>query len=50
MQLVIIGAGGYGLTIAYVARQSGKYSEILFWDDNSDSVELSIGNAVWCWN
>ena len=35
MRLVIFGAGGYGRTVADIARQSGKYNEIVFLDDNS---------------
>ncbi len=34
MRLVILGAGGYGQTVADMARQLNKYSEILFLDDN----------------
>ena len=34
MILVIIGAGGYGQTVADVAEQSGKYEKIVFLDDN----------------
>jgi len=34
MNLVIIGAGGYGQTVCDVAEQSGKYERILFLDDN----------------
>lgn len=35
MRLVILGAGGYGQTVADVARQSGRYEDILFLDDNA---------------
>ena len=35
-RLVILGAGGYGRTVADIARQSGRYEEILFLDDHSD--------------
>ena len=35
MRLVILGAGGYGKTVADVARQSGEYDEILFLDDHA---------------
>lgn len=38
MKLVILGAGGYGRTVADVARQSGKYGEILFLDDRSEEA------------
>ena len=34
MRLIIIGAGGYGRTVADVARQSGKYESVDFLDDN----------------
>lgn len=34
MTLVIIGAGGYGQTVADLAEQSGKYERIVFLDDN----------------
>ena len=33
MRLVILGAGGYGRTVADLVRQSGKYTQILFLDD-----------------
>lgn len=35
MKLIILGAGGYGRTVADIARQSGKYTEVCFLDDNS---------------
>ena len=35
MRLIILGAGGYGRTVADVAAQTGEYSKILFLDDNS---------------
>lgn len=35
MRLIILGAGGYGRTVADVAAQSGAYDEIVFLDDNS---------------
>lgn len=38
MRLIILGAGGHGQTVADIAQQTGKYSEILFLDDNADSV------------
>ena len=31
----ILGAGGYGRTVADVAAQTGEYNEILFLDDSS---------------
>lgn len=38
MRLVIIGAGGYGRTVADVANQMGCYEEILFLDDKSEDA------------
>lgn len=35
MKLIIIGAGGYGRTVADIACQSGKYAEVYFLDDNA---------------
>lgn len=45
MRLIILGAGGYGRTIADLAEQSEKYDEIQFLDDNSnlDCVIGTIG-------
>ncbi len=40
MKLIIIGAGGYGRTVADIARQSGRYSDILFLDDNSTAEDI----------
>ncbi len=40
MKLVIVGAGGYGRTVADIARQSNRYSEILFLDDNSTAEDV----------
>ena len=45
MRLVIFGAGGYGQTVADIARQSGNYSEIFFLDDNA-SGESVIGKCA----
>jgi len=39
MKLVIIGAGGYGQTVSDLAVQSGKYSEVLFLDDNEELLK-----------
>lgn len=33
MRLIIFGAGGYGQTVADIARQSGRYTQICFLDD-----------------
>ncbi len=44
MKLIILGAGGYGRTVADIARQSGRYAEVYFLDDNSTD-ELVIGKC-----
>lgn len=38
MRLIILGAGGYGRTVADVAQQLGCYEEILFLDDASTAA------------
>ena len=45
MNLVIIGAGGYGQTVYDVAAQSGKYEKIAFLDDNK-VAENVVGKCV----
>ena len=40
MRLIILGAGGYGQTVADIASQTGKYNEILFLDDNQPEASL----------
>ena len=45
MRLIILGAGGYGRTIADVAAQTGEYSKILFLDDNSTAPDV-IGKCA----
>ena len=40
MRLVILGAGGYGQTVADIATQTGQYEEILFLDDNQNQTSL----------
>lgn len=35
MRLVILGAGGYGHTVADLARQTGRFDEVAFLDDRS---------------
>ncbi len=40
MKLIILGAGGYGRTIADVAEQSGKYEKVLFLDDNAKGDDI----------
>ena len=44
MRLIIIGAGGYGKTVADIARQSGKYDQVDFLDDN-ESLDYTIGKC-----
>lgn len=44
MKLIILGAGGYGQTVADAAEQSGEYEEIHFLDDNS-TAEKVIGKC-----
>lgn len=41
MRLVILGAGGYGQTVADLARQSGIYDTILFLDDNASGPDVA---------
>ncbi len=41
MNLVIIGAGGYGQTVCDIAEQSGKYDKILFLDDNKEADNVA---------
>lgn len=38
MRLVILGAGGYGQTVADVVSQLDRYEEILFLDDNAPTA------------
>lgn len=45
MRLIILGAGGYGRTVADVAAQVGIYDEIRFLDDNSQAEEV-IGKCA----
>ncbi len=40
MRLIILGAGGYGRTVADVAAQTGVYDEIVFLDDNSTAPDV----------
>ena len=44
MNLIILGAGGYGQTVADVAEQSGLYEEVLFLDDKS-KLENVVGKC-----
>ena len=45
MRLIILGAGGYGRTVADVAAQTGAYDQILFLDDNSQAEDV-IGKCA----
>lgn len=45
MRLIILGAGGYGRTVADVAAQAERFSEISFLDDNS-TVSDAIGKCA----
>ena len=40
MNLIILGAGGYGQTVADIAEQSGLFEHVLFLDDNSTSENV----------
>jgi len=44
-RLIILGAGGYGRTVADVAAQTGAYEEICFLDDNSQAEDV-IGKCA----
>ena len=40
MRLIIIGAGGYGQTVADIARQSGLFDQVLFLDDHVPAEDV----------
>ena len=40
MRLIILGAGGYGRTVADVATQMGQFNEIRFLDDHSTAPDI----------
>lgn len=40
MRLIILGAGGHGKVVADISKQTGKYKEICFLDDNSLDAEV----------
>ena len=40
MKLLILGAGGYGQTVADIAEQSGLYEKIFFLDDKSNAENV----------
>ena len=45
MRLIILGAGGYGRTVADVAEQTGQFDENSFLDDNSAALDV-IGKCA----
>ena len=45
MRLIILGAGGYGRTVADIAAQTGQFHEISFLDDNSTALD-AIGKCA----
>ncbi|MBR6059393.1 MAG: hypothetical protein IKP58_14590 [Victivallales bacterium] len=45
MRLIILGAGGFGRTVADVASQSGRYETISFLDDGSSAPDV-IGKCT----
>ncbi len=45
MRLIILGAGGYGRTVADVAAQTGQFDEISFLDDSSAAPDV-IGKCA----
>ena len=44
-RLIILGAGGYGRTVADIAMQTGAYDEIRFLDDNAQAEDV-IGKCA----
>lgn len=40
MRLIILGAGGYGQTVADLAQQSGRYESVSFLDDNASGADV----------
>ena len=44
-KLMILGAGGYGRTVADVARQLGCYQKIAFLDDGKEGVPSVLGKC-----
>ena len=40
MKLIILGAGGHGQVVADLARQTGRYEEVLFLDDRAEGSEV----------
>lgn len=47
MNLLIIGAGGHGRVVANIAKLTGKYDDILFFDDASQShVKVPLSGRI----
>ena len=44
-KLLILGAGGYGRTVADIARQLGCYQKIAFLDDGKDEIPGVLGKC-----
>ena len=40
MKLIILGAGGHGQVVADLARQAGRYEEVLFLDDKAEGSDV----------
>ena len=40
-RLVILGAGGYGRTVADLAAQAGQFEQMIFLDDNSAAADVA---------
>lgn len=40
MKLIILGAGGHGQVVADLARQTGRYEEVLFLDDKAEGSDV----------
>ena len=40
MKLIILGAGGHGQFVADLARQAGRYEEVLFLDDKAEGSDV----------
>ena len=45
MKLIILGAGGHGRTVADIARQSERYTEVCFLDQNEVSDRTCLRHA-----
>lgn len=45
MRLIILGAGGHGRVVADIARQTGRYEQVLFLDDHAVGKDV-IGKCA----